>query len=660
MNMKRLLCLLTIPVFFATIGKCQSPTNAGQIVFERSCATCHGGDGLGGEMGPNLAGRQARLSDDQLAKILHDGEMDLGMPAFPSIAGQEKTDLLAFIRTIHNPERPAPVSRTVEMVDGQKLTGLVLDQRAGDLQLRTADDRVHLLRPVDGKYREATSQTDWPTFNGSTTANRYSTLEQITKQNVSKLAPKWMFSMQGTTPNGETTPVVVQGIMYVTSANECWALDAGSGREIWHFQRQRTKGLIGNASQGINRGVAWRGDSVFMVTDNAHLLALNRFTGKLEWETVMADWHQNYNATGAPLIADNLVISGTAGGEQGVRGFVAAYNPDDGKEVWRFWTVPKRGEPGSESWVGNGVDHPSAVAWLTGSYDPELDMLYWATGNPGPDYNGDARQGDNLYSDSILALDPHTGKMKWYYQATPHDIHDWDSTEPLVLIDRSWEGSPRKLLIQANRNGFFYVLDRENGKVLLGKTYVEHVNWAKELDASGRPIPLALPKQPNSRATLVCPWVWGATNWFSTTYDPASGYYIVQTFEGCGLYVSSPPGEWLPGLGYSGGSQRVDPNLAPHEVLRAIDITTGKIVWELPESGIATSLGGTLGFANGVVFFGADGGLFTAVDSSNGKVLWQFQTSVDFKASPMTYVFDGKQYVAIDAGQNIMAFAVVE
>jgi alcohol dehydrogenase (cytochrome c) len=657
MNMKRSLCLLSIFVFFAAAANCQS-TAVGQTVFQRNCATCHGGDGLGGEMGPNIAGRQAGMSDEQLEKVLHDGEMNLGMPAFPTIAGQEKTDLVAFIRTIRNQQRPKPSPRTVEMVSGEKLTGLVLNESPEDLQLRTANDQIRLLRPVDGKYREVTSQTDWSTYNGTTTANRFSTLNQITKQNVSELAPKWIFPMLGTTAHNETTPIVVQGIMYVTSANECWALDPGTGREIWHYQRPRTHGLIGNAAQGINRGVAWLGDRVFMVTDNAHLLALNRFTGDVVWDTVMADWHQNYNATGAPLIADNLVISGTAGGEQGVRGFVAAYNPEDGKEVWRFWTVPKQGEPGSETWVGKGIEHPSAVTWQTGSYDPELDTLYWGTGNPGPDYNGDDRQGDNLYSDSILALDPHTGKMKWYYQATPHDIHDWDATQPLVLIDRDWQGSPRKLLIQANRNGFFYVLDRENGKVLLGKTFVHNVNWAKELDASGRPIPLPLPQEPNSRAIRVCPWVWGATNWFSTTYDPASSYYIVQTFEGCGLYSTSPPGEWLPGRGFSGGSQRTDPQLAPREILRAIDITTGKIVWQLPEPGVATSLGGTLGFANGVVFFCADQGIFTAVDSSNGKILWQFQTNVDFKASPMTYVFDGKQYVAVNSGQNIIAFAL--
>ena len=408
--MKLLVLSLCLSTSLVPVAMGQSAAERGQEIFERSCGVCHGGDGLGGEMAPTLA-RQARLNDDQLSNLIHDGILNRGMPAFPSIATKDKADLMAFIRTIRMMQRPAPVSRTVEMMDGNKITGMVLNESPADMQLRTADGRVHLLRAESGKFREATSQTDWATYNGSLTGNRFSMLDQITKQNVSKLAPKWIATMEGTTAHSETTPIVVQGIMYVTSANECWALDAGSGRLIWHFQRQRTQGLIGNAAQGINRGVAWLGDSVFMVTDNAHLLALNRFNGDIQWETIMADWRQNYNATAAPLVADDLVISGTAGGEQGARGFVAAFDPKDGKEVWRFWTVPKPGEPGSETWGGKAIEHPSAVTWMSGSFDPELNMLYWASGNPGPDFSGAERAGDNLYSDCILALDPKTGKL---------------------------------------------------------------------------------------------------------------------------------------------------------------------------------------------------------------------------------------------------------
>jgi alcohol dehydrogenase (cytochrome c) len=655
--MNRFALLLSLLAILAPRAMAQSAAERGQEVFERSCGVCHGGDGLGGEMAPTLA-RQARLDDDELSKLIHDGIPARGMPAFTSIAAKDKSDLMTFIRTIRMMQRPAPVSRTVEMMDGKKMTGLVLNESPSDMQLRTGDGRVHVLRTESGKFREATSQADWTTYNGSLTGNRFSTLNQITKQNVSKLAPKWIATMEGTTSHSETTPIVVQGIMYVTSANECWALDAGSGRLIWHFQRQRTQGLIGNAAQGINRGVAWLGDSVFMVTDNAHLLALNRFNGDVQWETIMADWKQNYNATAAPLVADNLVISGTAGGEQGARGFVAAFDPKDGKEVWRFWTVPKPGEPGSETWSGKAIEHPSAVTWMSGSFDAELDMLYWASGNPGPDFSGAEREGDNLYSDCILALDPKTGKMKWYYQTTPHDVHDWDAQEPMVLVDSDWEGKPRKLLLQANRNGFFYVLDRGTGELLRGKPFVQKMNWAKELDSKGKPIPLTLPTGSGPDTTLVCPNIVGASNWYSSAYDPASGYYYVQTIEGCTLYSTKAGQEWEAGKGYSGGSQRNVPNEASHEILRAFDVKTGKVVWEFPQYGFGSSYGGVLGFANGVLIVCGDDGILSALDSTNGKLLWQFQTNVTFKSSPMTYVFDGKQYIAISVGQNILAFGL--
>jgi alcohol dehydrogenase (cytochrome c) len=636
----------------------QSATDRGQATFERNCGTCHGGDGLGGEMGPSIANRQAAMSDEQLSELLQDGLLNKGMPAFPAIDGKEKTDLMTFIRTIRMFQRPPPAPRMVDMIDGGKMSGVVLNEGPEDLQLRTSDNHIHLLRRVGEKFREATSQADWTTYNGTTTANRYSALNQITTRNVSKLAPKWIYTMEGTTAHNETTPLVVQGIMYITSANECWALDGGSGREIWHFQRARTKALIGNAAQGFNRGVAWLGDRVFMVTDNAHLLALNRFTGDIEWETEMADWRQNYNATSAPLVADGLVLSGTAGGEQGARGFLAAYDPKDGMEVWRFWTVPKRGEPGSETWDGKALDHPSAVPWMTGSYDSELDTIYWASGNPGPDFNGDERKGINLYSDCILALDPKTGKMKWYYQTTPHDVHDWDASEPLVLIDTNWRGRPRKLLLQANRNGFFYVLDRETGEVLRGKPFIQNINWAKELDSKGQPIELPMPAGPFTNSTRVCPSIVGGTNWFSSTYDVGTSYYIVQTLEGCTIYTPHETEEWQAGRGYSGGSQRSVPNEATHEVLRALDLKTGSVIWEFPQYGGGTAYGGTLGLSSGVVFLAGDDGLFAALDSATGKPLWQFQTSVTIKASPMTYVFDGKQYVVINAGQNIIAFGL--
>ncbi len=403
----------------ASSALAQKQLDPGRTEYERNCSVCHGGDAMGGEMGPGIAGRLVSLSDEQLGTLVHNGILEKGMPGFPNMGGPDKDQLMSFLRALKPRRRVAPVRKSVELTNGTKLIGLVMNESTLDLQLRSDDEQIHLLRPDGTRYREVTSQTDWTTYNGDTRGNRYSKLAQIDKSNVANLAPKWIFSLEGTAARGQTTPVVVQGIMYVTTASECWALDAGAAREIWHYQRPRTKGLVGNAAQGINRGVEWSGDRVFMVTDHAHMLALNRFTGELLWETEMADWHQNYNATSAPLAVNDLVISGTAGGEQGARGFIAAYDSKTGKEVWRFWTVPKPGEPGSETWKGNAIEHPSGVAWLTGYYDPDLGTLYWATGNPGPDYNGEEREGDNLYSSSILALDPKNGKLKWPYQTTP-------------------------------------------------------------------------------------------------------------------------------------------------------------------------------------------------------------------------------------------------
>jgi alcohol dehydrogenase (cytochrome c) len=558
---------------------------------------------------------------------------------------------------ISTAQPPQVVRKSVQTTDGRTLEGQVLNEGMQDLQLRTDDKQIRLLRKTDGgRYRVVTSQTDWPTYHGDPSGNRYSKLTQIDKSNVSRLSAKWVFPLPNVT-TVENTPIVLDGIMYVSSANECWALDAGSGRIVWHYQRPRTKGLSGNAAGGFNRGVATAGDRVFMLTDNAHMIAMNRFNGELLWETEMADWHVNYNATSAPLTAGALVMSGTAGGDEGVRGFVAAYDQMTGKEVWRFWTVPLPGEPGSETWKGKDLEHRSGATWMTGTYDPLLDTVYWPVGNPGPDFDGGERQGDNLYTDSILALDAKSGKLKWYYQFTPHDVHDWDAQEPPVLVDTNWRGQQRKLLLQANRNGYFYVLDRTDGKLLLAKPFLKKLNWADGIGADGRPILKTLPQQANGD-TYVCPGFQGGTNWFSTSFNPNTGLYYFNALERCNVF-SSKHGEWEAGKSYMGGSARPAPGETFEKVLRAIDIQTGEVKWEVPQvSGQTTASAGALSTASGVVFFGENSGSFMAVDASDGRVLWQFQTNAVWKASPMTYTFDNKQYVVVAAGQSIIAFAL--
>jgi alcohol dehydrogenase (cytochrome c) len=555
------------------------------------------------------------------------------------------------------PQAPSTAERRVQITGGETLAGRVLGEGFTDLQIQTADKRVHLLRKDGGgRYRPVTSQIDWPTYDGTVGGNRYVTMTQIGKENVSRLGPKWIFSPPNVS-HLETTPVVVDGMMYVTSVNECFALDAGTGRQIWHYQRAKTQGVVGAVVLGFNRGVAWRGDRIFMVTDHAHLVALNRFNGELLWETEMADFRQNYDANSAPLVVGNLVISGIAGGDEGVRGFVAAYETATGKEAWRFWAVPKSGEPGSETWKGNKLEHTGGSTWMTGVYDPGSNLLYWATGNPGSDFYGGDRQGDNLYTDCVVALEPSTGKLRWYYQFTPHDIHDWDAQEPPLLIDTEWHGQPRKLLVEANRNGFFYVIDRSNGKLLLARQFLKNLNWAERIGEDGKPVLKTLPVDAKGD-NYVCPGFQGATNWFSTSFNPVTRLYYFQALERCNLF-SIRQQDWVAGQKYLGGDAHPVPGESFEKSLRAINIQTGETVWEIVQApAIAPAAAGVISTASGLVLFGENSGAFVAADASDGRVLWQFMTNTLISASPMSYMFDNKQFIAIAAGREVMAFGL--
>ena len=661
MKTARIAPLATIALSAVVFSSVLSPAataqtaGGGREAFAARCAGCHGTDGNGGELGPAITNRVPSRTDEELTTVLRQGLPTSGMPAFPNLSPAETADLIRHVRSLRPRSGSGPERATITLTDGQSLGGLVLNKTTSDLQLLGDDRRVHLLRKAGDRYRPVTSQADWPSYNGQTTGSRYSALSQISAANVSRMAPRWIFSLPNT-PRSQSTPVVVGGIMYVTSANECFALDAGAGREIWHYQRPKTKGLIGNAAGGINRGVAVAGDRLFMVTDHAHIIALNRYTGALVWETEMADWRQNYNATGAPLIVGSLVVTGTSGGDEGVRGFVAAFDQQTGKEAWRFWTVPRPGEPEADTWRGTGIEHPGATTWLTGTYDAELGIVYWPTGNPSPDLYGDDRPGDNLYSDSVVALDAKTGALKWHFQFTPHDVWDYDAQETPALIDMVWRGQPRKLLVQANRNGFLYVLDRTNGAFLFGTKYAKRVTWATGLTPEGRPI--VVPNmEPTHEGRHVCPSLDGASNWYSTSFNPATGLYYVQTNDKCGIFtrVDMP---WQAGKGYMGGSFKQAPDEPAQRILRAFDIQTGRVAWELPQSGAVDSWGGTLSTAGGIVIFGEDSGALMAADAANGKPLWSFQTSQLWKASPMTYMFDNRQYVAITSGSSVIAFGL--
>jgi alcohol dehydrogenase (cytochrome c) len=645
---------VVVPGVCAARAEAQS-VDPGRRVFASRCAACHGTDGTGGELGPSIIARIPRRTDTDLEAVIREGLSGAGMPSFANLTKTESTDLIAFLRTLR-PRAGTDLQRTsVTLQDGSSLSGLVLNQSAGEMQVLGDDRRAHLLREAtSGRYREVTSQAGWTTYHGQPTGNRYSTLTQITTANVSRLTPQWVFTLPNVA-QGQATPVVVDGVMYVSAANDLYALDAGSGRQVWNYRRPRTRGLTGVAARGVNRGVAVSGERVFMATDHAHLIALNRASGVLLWETEMADWRQNYNGTAAPMIVGNLVISGIAGGDEGARRFIAAYDQSTGKEVWRFWAVPTRNEPGSETWQGSAIDHPGSATWMTGSYDADLDTVYWAIGNPGPDMIGDDRQGDNLYSDSVVALDPKTGRRKWHFQFTPHDVHDYDAQQPIVLVDATWQGRPRKLLLQANRNGYFYVLDRVTGQYLSGTPFIKNITWASGLTKEGRPI--VVPNmEPTKEGRRVCPSLEGASNWYSASFSPRTGLFYAQTNDKCGIFTRVDQ-TWEAGKGFMGGTFAAAPEPA-RRVLRAIDIQTGKIAWELPQLGNVDSWGGVLATASDLVFFGDDSGAFAAADAKSGKRLWGFQTSQVWKASPMTYVFDNRQMLAIAAGPNIIAFGL--
>ena len=650
----RILYFLAFQAVLATAWA-QAPDGRG--TFQVRCSGCHGTDGNGGEHAPTILPVLAAKSDEELTAIVRDGVPRKGMPAFKQLPEAEMRSLVTFMRTIAPRRRRGFGGARVQakLTNGTQLDGVTMGSTSRELQLRTDDQKVHLLRKVGEQYREVTSDSDWPSMHGDFSGNRYSKLTQINTANVARMGVKWVFAV----PNAarlQGTPQVYGGIMYVTNTNTVVALDAGSGARLWEYTKPATQGLIGNArSPGNNRSVSVMGDKVFMQTDHAHLIALNRHTGAVLWDKEMADFKANYNATGSLLAIENLVIAGTAGGEEGVRGFLAAYEQETGKEVWRFWTIPARGEPGADTWDGKDIDHGGGATWLTGSYDAETKTIYWPTGNPGPDFNGDNRKGDNLYSCSIVALDLKTGKLKWHFQTTPHDEWDWDAVQPIVLVDAQWRGQPRKLLLQANRNGFLYVLDRITGKMLLASPLVKKLTWAKEIAADGRPV-MNPNSVPTAEGNLICPAVEGAANFFSTSYNPATRLFYVNTLERCAVYNKRTTPDWQAGRGYQGGGGRRDPNDKPQKFLRAFNIETGKVTWELPQFGAGETWTGTLSTAGGLVFFGDDGGALAAADATTGKQLWSFPFTEQLHTSPMTYSFDGKQYVSIVNGSVVYVF----
>jgi alcohol dehydrogenase (cytochrome c) len=495
---------------------------------------------------------------------------------------------------------------------------------------------------------------NWPSYNGDYTGRRYSSLREIHRANIAQLRAAWVFH-PGNTQRLEVTPVVIRGVMYVTSANDVFALDASTGRTLWHYSRPVSSGLLDDAAAHKSRGVAVWEQFVYSETDDAHLLCLDARSGNLLWDVEYADKVKQYGGTSAPLVVKDEVIVGTSGGDSGVRGFVAAYDAKKGTLKWRLWTIPGPGEFGSASWPGDLYLHGGATTWMPGTYDPELDTVYWTTSNAAPDFDGSSRPGDDLYTACVLAIDPNTGKLKWYFQFTPHDVYDYDANETPVLVDRAENGALRHLLLQADRNGFFYVLDRTDGKFLRAAPFLEKLTWATGIDASGRPVLSGL--IPTKKGTHICPGIVGATNWFSPSYNPNTALFYVMALENCNLYFSNPK-PFTQGETFYGTGTKHPVGEDSKKVLLALSPSDGKKVWQYPQAGRGNSWGGTLTTAGGLVFFADDAESFEAVDAETGHPLWHFNTGQSFSASPMTYAVNGIQYVAIAAGSDVFSFAL--
>jgi len=528
---------------------------------------------------------------------------------------------------------------------------------------------LHAQVTFDRILRADKEPQNWLTYSGSTMSQRYSPLTQITPGNVNNLQLQWAFQARSL-EKFEATPLVVDGMMYLTQApNDVVALDAATGEIKWLYSYSPSREARVCCGR-VNRGLAILGTTLYMGTIDAHLVAINARTGEVVWNKEVAKPEAGYSITHAPLVVKDKVIVGTAGGEYGIRGSIAAFDAATGNETWRFYTIPGKGEPGNETWAGDSWMHGGASVWMTGSYDPELNLTYWGVGNPGADFNGDQRPGDNLYSDCVVALDADTGKLKWYFQFTPHDVWDYDSVQVPVLADMNWTGKdgrtqPRKVMLWANRNGFFYALDRTSGQFLQGKPFTK-VTWATGLDEAGRPMRVNA-MEPTADGVKVYPSLTGGTNWYSPSYSPRTGLFYIPVWEEVFGNITKTTESFDEGKLFTGGSFRTSvpglrggqmrkPGDEGYGLVRAIDPHTGEKKWEFRMNDVTMS--GILTTASDLLFTGGREGFFQALDARNGKLLWKANAGGEIAMGPMTYQVNGKQYVAFAAGSSLFVYGL--
>ncbi len=491
----------------------------------------------------------------------------------------------------------------------------------------------------------------WLTYSGDYTGQRHSPLTEITAANAAHLVPLWTFQTGAVAGKFEATPIVIDGVIYISGPlDHVWAIDGATGRQLWHYQRLVPSGVLPCCGM-VNRGLAVYQDRLYLETLDAHLVALTAKDGKVVFDVVMEDFQKGYAATGAPIVVGGKVIVGIAGGEYGIRGFVDAYDAGSGSRAWRFYTVPAPGEKGGDTWQGDSWQHGGGPTWLSGTYDPDLNLLYWGVGNPGPDYDGDGRQGDNLFTGSLVALDATTGALRWHFQFTPHDVHDWDANQIPVLADLTIGGQRRKTVMVANRNGFFYVLDRATGAFIRGSRFID-TTWAKELDAAGKP--QVLPgTAPTAAGTVTCPDLFGATNFMSPSYDPTAQLFLVSARETCATFFRRPQ-EFKSGERFMSGIQRMESR--NFGALRALDPLTGDTKWEYRHT--VPSWAGVLTTAGGVAFTGDNDGNALAFDVRTGAPLWRYLIGAAVYAAPTTVLVNGRQLVLLPAGTTLTAFGL--
>jgi alcohol dehydrogenase (cytochrome c) len=601
----------------------------GKERFASTCAACHGAEGFGG-VGPSLIGRSTPRTETDWAmyRTVRHGVPGTAMMGV-DVGWTGTWQLVGFVRSLVLKDAPGAAYREALLDGTQPVTP---ERLAG----------------------AANAPDEWLTYGGDYAANRYSSLTGITRSNIGSLKLMWIYQAMTDYRRMENTPLVADGVMYVSyPPSDVVALDAATGRELWKHSARLPSDMIGAGAWKVSRGTALLGDRVFLATLDARVKALDAKTGKKLWDVSLGDYHAGYAFTAAPLAVKDLVIVGSSGGDFATRGFIVALDAQTGRERWRFNTIPQPGEPHGDTWEGDSGSEGGAAPWMTGSYDPATNTVYWGIGNPAPDHEGSVREGDNLFSCSVVALDADTGKLSWHFQFTPHDLHDWDSTQVPVLIDDA-SGAPR--LLFANRNGFFYVLDRSSGKFISATAFVKQT-WAESIDANGRPV--VIPgSEPTLQGSLVYPSAEGATNWWPPAYSRSDKLIFVPFMDRGAIFYSHPVRDSEEGELYLLGATSGLAEPFRSGVL-AIDPASGKTVWrtdhtprlDKPETG------GLLATAGGIVF-GGDAERFFALDSASGARLWEMSVGAPVTSAPMSYAIGGQQFIAVTAGRTVLSFGV--